>query len=332
MFRFEHPQFIWLLGITLLIVGSVYLRRNLWEKDLARWGSANTMKRLSEKLKDHSSLTWLIVIAIVLLNLAAVNPQWGFKTRTIDRKTADIYILFDISNSMLAEDIAPSRLERAKRFALDLASAFKSDRLGLVVFAGNAYMQSPLTTDWHAIHLYLNSAHPDQAGTQGTVIGKAVRLAANASAAEEVEGEGAMVIITDGEDHDDEAVRSIQDAVAKGWTIYLVGVGTERGSTIPVTINNTRDVKRDETGQPVITAMNRSLMVNLATQGKGKYFDITEGTSIVENLKNELSRLERSHKEKRSFSEHKSYYQWFLIAALVIMLLVVTIRYKYDVV
>src|SRR5687767_5498656 len=200
MFRFEHPEFIWLLLVTFVILGSIYLRRHHWQKDLASWGSISTMKKLTEKLKDNGPLTWMLIIALLLINLAAVNPQWGFKTRTIDKKTADLYILLDISNSMLAEDIAPNRLERAKRFALDLANTFKTERIGLVVFAGNAYMQSPLTTDWHAIQLYLSSAHPDQAGTQGTAIGKAIKLAVNSVEEGESTGHGALIIITDGED------------------------------------------------------------------------------------------------------------------------------------
>lgn len=298
---------------------------------MARWGSPTTVKRLINKLSPKSSLAWLSIAGIFFLNLAIVNPQWGFKTRTIEAKTADIYILLDISNSMLAEDIAPNRLERAKRFSLDLASAFKSDRVGLIVFAGNAYMQSPLTTDWHAIQLYLNSAHPDQAGTQGTEIGKAIRLATN-SRSEEEPAEGALIIITDGEDHDSDAMSAMSNAVEKGWTTYLVGVGTEKGSVIPVSTRGIKDVKRDEAGQPVITKLNKTLMSDLARDGNGKYFDISEGNSIIENLKSELVKLERSHLEKRSFSEHRSYYQWFLMAALIIIMLVPTIRYKHDII
>ena len=332
MFRFEHPEFFWLIIITLAVIGAIYARKFLWPRDLLKWGNPGTARRLTEKLKEKSSLTWLAAVAFLLLNLAAVNPQWGLRTRAVEKKTADIYILLDISNSMLAEDIAPNRLERAKRFALELASAFKSDRIGLVVFAGNAYMQSPLTTDWHAIHLYLNAAHPDQAGTQGTEIGKAIKLAAHSRTEEETSGEGAMIIITDGEDHDSDAPGAIRDAVAAGWATYIVGVGTEQGATIPVMIDQMKDVKRDETGQPVITKLNRSLMMELAQQGNGFYFDINEGSAILESMKTELAKLERSHMEKRSFSEHKSYYQWFLMAALIAIMLIPTIRYKYDVV
>lgn len=332
MFRFEHPEFVWLISVTLVVVGSFIVRKRNWIRDLSDWGSASTIKKIGSRIKDSSPLTWLIVTAFLIINIAALNPQWGTKTRTIDKKTAEVYILFDISNSMLAEDIAPSRLERAKRFALDLAAAFKNDRVGLVVFAGNAYMQSPLTTDWNAIQLYLNSAHPDQAGTQGTVIGKAVGLAVSSRSSEEEKGEGAIIIITDGEDHDEDAVESVKDALEEGWTTYVVGVGTEKGGMIPVVINDQKDFKRDQAGEAVVTAMNTALMTNLAQQGNGKFYNITEGAGIIEDLKTELAKIERTHLDKRSFSEHKSYYQWFLMGAIIIMLTVVTIRYKYDVV
>jgi len=333
MFRFEHPEFFWLIIISMVMIGALFFRKNALQKHLAQWGSLNTVRRLTENLKDNSRLIWLSVIGLLLLNLAAVNPQWGTKTRSIEGKTADLYMLLDISNSMLAEDIAPNRLERAKRLALDISNTFKSDRVGLILFAGNAYMQSPLTTDWHAIQLYLNAANPDQAGTQGTEIGKAIRLAANAEKeADDDTGQGALVIITDGEDHDSDAVTAMKDAATKGWTSYVIGVGTEAGSTIPMQAGRERDVKRDETGQPVVTKLNRALLMDLAQQGNGMYFDIAEGNAIIQNLKNEFAKLERSHMEKRSFSEHKSYYQWFLMAGLIIIMLIPTIRYKNDVI
>ncbi len=148
-------------------------------------------------------VAWTIVC--YLLTIAAANPQWGYRSVAVESKTADMYLVMDISNSMLAEDIAPSRLERARRIALDLSTAFKSDRVGLILFAGNAYIQSPLTTDWHAIQLFLNAAHPDQAGTQGTAIGEALRLILAAKSEGDAAGQGAIIVLTDGEDHDSDA-------------------------------------------------------------------------------------------------------------------------------
>jgi len=331
MFRFEHPEFFWLGIFPVLIIAGFFLTTFLRNKSWSGWGTAGSNEKVMSKLKSKPSFLWVGGLAAILLSIAAVNPQWGFKTESIENKTADIYLCLDISNSMLAEDVAPNRLERARRFALDLVSRFKTDRIGMIVFAGNAYIQSPLTSDWHAIELYLNAAHPSQAGTQGTAIGEAIRLATKSGNKDDQTG-GAIIIITDGEDHDSDAPLAVQESAALGWATYLVGVGTEQGGTIPVMINGNKDVKRDETGQPVVSKLNRELMTQLAGNGNGKYYDLNDVPTIIEDLKSELVKLERSHLEKRSFSEHKSYFQWFLLPALLLVLVLVTVNYKIEVI
>jgi Ca-activated chloride channel family protein len=331
MFRFEHPGFFWLAGLAELLILIFYVRRYLARKDWSRWGTDSSNQKVAAGLDLHPRWMWLGLVATILLTVAAANPQWGFRTVAVENKSADIYLVLDISNSMLAEDIAPSRLERAKRIALDLSSAFKTDRVGLILFAGNAYVQSPLTTDWHAIQLFLNAAHPDQAGTQGTAIGEAVRLVLKPKSGESA-GQGALIILTDGEDHDSDAPAAVADAAEAGWTTYIIGVGTEAGSTIPMMIDGAKDVKRDESGQPVTTALNKKLMVDLAGKGNGKYYDASSGNAIIESLSKELAGLERSQQEKRSFSEHKSYFQWFLLPALVMMIALTMVNYKFDVI
>ena len=332
MFRFEHPEFFWVVIIPLMMIVVFFVRSYLAERNWSQWGSPGSNERIRRKLNIGKYLFWPAALTVVLLCFAAVNPQWGFKTEAVENKTADIYLILDISNSMLAEDIAPNRLERARRFALDISSAFKTDRIGLIVFAGNAYIQSPLTSDWHAIQLYLNASHPDQAGTQGTAIGEAIRLATRSVNEEEKAGEGALIIITDGEDHDSDAPSAIKEAIVHGWTTYIVGVGTEEGGTIPIMIEGNKDVKRDQNGQPVKTKLNRELMMDLAGKGNGKYYDLNDIPTIIADLKTELSRLERSHLEKRSFSEHKSYFQWFLLPALMLILLSKCFNFKNDVI
>jgi Ca-activated chloride channel family protein len=332
MFRFEHPDLFWLAALPVLMIAGIFLRLYLTGKNWSKWGSKLSVERILARIKDKPSFLWLPGLAVIFLCIAAVNPQWGYKTETVENKSADIFLILDISNSMLAEDIAPNRLERARRFALDLTSAFKTDRIGLIVFAGNAYMQSPLTSDWHAIELYLNAADPDQAGTQGTAIGEAIRLSSKTRNEEEQAGEGALIIITDGEDHDSDAPSAVQDAITKGWTTYVVGVGTEEGGRIPVMIDGNRDLKRDETGQPVVTKLNRQLMIDLTQKGNGKYYDLTNNQEIIKDLQSELTKLERSHLEKRSFSEHRSYFQWFLLPAVAMLLLSVAVNYKHEVI
>ena len=332
MFRFEHPDLFWAALIPFLLVGLHFVRKYLVLRDWSKWGAEASNQKILSAQPEKPRWLWLGIPAALLLVIAFVNPQWGFKTVAVETKTADIYILMDISNSMLAEDVAPSRLERARRFALDLSTAFRSDKVGLILFAGNAYMQSPLTTDWHAIQLYLGAAGTDQAGTQGTSIGEAVRLALKSRKEGESEGHGALIILTDGEDHDSDAPSAVEAANQAGWVTYIVGIGTEAGASIPMSIDGTKDVKRDETGQPVKTALNRVLMTELAQSGQGKYYDLTEGATIIENLKSELAGLERNQLEKRSFSEHKSYFQWFLLPALLLILILTVVNYKYDVV
>ncbi len=332
MFRFEHPEFLWtaILSVTLLCAG--YLRAYLNGKDWLRWGTASSNSRMANLLHIRPRWRWAGLVASILMVIAVTNPQWGFKTVSVENTTADIYLVLDISNSMLAEDVPPSRLERAKRLLLELSTAFRSDRLGLIFFAGNAYIQSPLTTDWRAIQLFIHAAHPDQAGTQGTAIGEAIRLVLQQQPDAQPQSGGALVLITDGEDHDSDATETIRIAASRGWTTYVIGVGTETGGTIPIAIDGRKDMKRDDSGQPVLTALNRNLMKDLASNGGGRYFDLTSETAIVGELRQALSGMERKRMEKRSFSEHKSYYQWFLLPALVLLVGWAAFNSKHDVI
>lgn len=330
MFRFEHPQFLWLAvlvaGVFMVYWGRLILRG----KDWRQWGSDASNQKAVDQLKLSPQAKWMGLAALILLIVAAANPQWGYRSIAVESKSADIYLVLDISNSMLAEDLPPSRLERAKQIAKDISTTFQTDRVGLILFAGNAYMQSPLTTDWHAIQLFLNAAHPDQAGTQGTAIGEAIRLVLNAQGKEN-SSEGAIIILTDGEDHDSDAPLAVTEAAEEGWMTCIIGVGTEDGATIPTYINGQKTDKRDQQGQPVLTKLNRSLMMELAQGGNGKYFDATLGTALPAAIDETIANLERTQLENRSFTEHRSYFQWFLLPALLLIFISSFINYKFDV-
>ena len=331
MFRFEHPELLWLAVIPVALLLLYVVRLRLSDRDWQKWGSTpSNEKTLAGKSRKPR---WLLAAwsSTLLLVIAAANPQWGFRSVAVEQKSADIYLVLDISNSMLAEDVAPSRLERARRIALDITEKFRSDRIGLILFAGNAYIQSPLTTDWHAIQLFLNAANPEQAGTQGTSIGKAIRLILKPRPGDET-GQGAILVLTDGEDHDDDAPKAVADATEAGWTTYIIGVGTEAGATIPVNIDGQKDVKRDENGKPVKTALNKSLLTELAGNGNGQYYDAVAGNELIQALGTELAGLERNQLEKRSFNEHKSYFQWFLFPAIAVLIGLTIVNYKFDVV
>jgi Ca-activated chloride channel family protein len=332
MFRFEHPEFFWLMIIPVLGILFYYVSNRLSRLSWGAWGSETSNTKAIEQMGSYPRHWWMGLAGIILLCLAAVNPQWGYKKTAVQNKSADLYLALDISNSMLAEDVAPNRLDRAKKMAMDISNEFKTDRVGLILFAGNAYIQSPLTTDWHAIQLYLNAANPDQAGTQGTAIGEAVRLALKSKKDNENPEDGAIIMLTDGEDHDSDAKTAIEEAVKAGWTTYIIGVGTEAGGHIPIMVDGNKDLKRDENGQPVTTRLNEPLMKELADAGHGLYFNLTDNTTILDDLKKELSTLERTQMQKRSFSEHKSYFQWFLISGLLLILGAAGLNFRFDVI
>lgn len=332
MFRFEHPELFWLMAIPVALFFVYLIRIRILRLTWSKWSSESSRIKSYGRRKVRPAFLWMGLLGILLLCVGAVNPQWGYKTEDVENKSADIYIALDISNSMLAEDIAPNRLERARRIALDIANEFKTDRVGLILFAGNAYVQSPLTTDWRAIQLYLNAANPDQAGTQGTEISNAIRHVIQSRKAGETNQQGAIIVITDGEDHDDEAPSAVQNAATLGWTTYVIGIGTENGGTIPVTINGSRELKRDEHGQVVRTKLNEPLMRKLAETGQGRYFSLNDPGDIATEMKKELATLSRTQLEKRSFSEHRSYFQWFVLPGVLLILGCVWVNYKYDVV
>lgn len=331
MFRFEHPMWLWCALVLPLLVGLYLLRSYLTSADVKIFGERALYGNGISSTTMSPRFLWLGLIAGVLLAIAAANPQWGYKTVAVQSKSTDIYLLLDISNSMLAEDIAPNRLERAKKIALDIAEAHKEDRIGLIVFAGHAYIQSPLTTDWNAIRLFLHAAHPDQAGTQGTAIGGAVRLLLEQKSTEG-SGKGAVIILTDGEDHDSDAIEAIGDAASAGWATMIIGVGTTTGASIPIKINGMLDVKRDDQGSPVRTALNTKFMEELAKAGGGRYFEAAKITDLNDAIAEELSGLERTQRALRSFSEYRSYYQFFLLPAIILLSLIVALNFRFEVI
>ena len=267
------------------------------------------------------------MVAFSLLVVAWANPQRGTKRAKVAKKAADIMVALDISNSMLATDLSPSRLERARTFALDLVRELRSERIGTIVFAGNAYLQMPLTTDYTAAALFLRSANPDQAPTQGTALSEAIDLAERtfpqADKAHKV-----LIILSDGEDHDSEAVSRAEEAAENGLLVFTIGVGTPEGGAIPQNYDGIIDFKRDEKGQTVKTQLNEKMLKDLAAAGQGEYFNLANTRGIIEALKNRIAKVEKRELETRAFNEFESYYQWFLLAALVILVAEFMLPYR----
>ena len=283
MFRFEHPEYLWALGLIALPWLATRLRSRLGVADRDRWGM---MGRQDAARASHQPYTRLAgpMVLVALAVLALANPQWGTMARSVQTRSADVYLLMDISTSMLAEDVAPSRLERARQLAGRITDELRTERIGLILFAGNAYVQSPLTTDWEAIRSYLQAADPSQAGTQGTAIGEAVALVTRGAEPGKPTG-GLIVLLTDGEDHDEGAVDAIREAAWAGWMTHVVGLGTDAGGPIPILTSSGREVKRDEAGEPVRTRLNRALLRELATAGGGAFHDLGREREIPGDLR-----------------------------------------------
>lgn len=331
MFQFEHLEFRWALAALPLLLTVFFLFLSWRKKAMARLGEARLVGALMPDFSKykHSIKFGLLLLALAFLVVGWMNPQWGTKQEKAKRKSVDVIIALDISTSMLAEDIPPSRLERAKRFAEDLAERIKSENIGIVLFAGSAYLQTPITDDIAAAKVVFRSANPDQAGTQGTVIGEAIDRARR-SFRQEDESHKALIVITDGEDHDVNAIEQAQGARDDGIFIFTIGVGTPEGSFIPVTIGGRSDYKRDRNGEPVRSRLNEEALAEIAKAGDGDYFNIANGEAVIDALQKRIDQMEKRELEVRSFTSYNSYFQYFLGVAALLLLIEFLISYRKE--
>jgi len=323
MFRFEHPQFLNLLwAIPALLV--LLLAYGWWRSQaLARVAAPEAAARLLPgwSARRFWGKNTLILLALAFLALAWANPQRGAKQQTSVQKSADVFIALDISQSMLAEDVAPSRLELAKVFVRKLIRALEGERIGLIFFAGDAFLQMPLSTDYAAADMFVSAAMPDLISAQGTAIPRAIDLATQHFDPDPASGR-ALVLITDGEDHSNEAVNRAARAYSDGIVTFAVGAGTPTGGPIPTKYSGEGgQYKRDESGDIVRTRMDEVLLQKLAAAGGGAAYRITQGDAAVQAIRREVGRLEKRALEVRSFSEFESYYQWFLLPAFLLLAL-----------
>lgn len=331
MFRFEHPTHLYALGLIPVLIIFFYFAQRTRRRALSRFGQEHLVKQLMpevSKLK-HTLKFILLVLVFTLLIIAWANPQLGTKKEKVKKKASDIMVALDISNSMLSDDIKPNRLERARAFTLDLIRELRGERLGSIVFAGNAYLQMPLTTDYAAAAMFVKSANPDQAPTQGTAISEAIDIAEMAFS-KEAKNHKVLIVISDGEDHEIDAVAHAKEAHENGLLIFTIGVGTTEGGFIPMRFGSTEDYKRDENGQPVRTAINETMMKDVAKAGGGDYFNIANTNGIIEALKSRIEKVEKRELEVRSYSEYESYFQWFLFPAIIILVIEFMIPYRKD--
>ncbi len=327
MLDFENDRWLYLLfglvPLALLYLLAAWRRR----KDLARFGDPVLMASL---MPGHSSSRRLIrailqIGAIAALILGLANLRMGARKELVQRQGADIMLAIDLSRSMLAEDLRPNRMDRAKFFMGQLLRELQNDKVGLVVFAGNAYLQMPLTVDSRAALMYLNILDTDVIPRQGTAIAEAINLSIDAFEQGQGPATGkknrALVIISDGEDNEGDAMSSAKKAADMGITVFTVGVGTPKGAPIPVKTRGTVDFKRDNENNIVLSKLNETMLKDIALAGQGEYYHVSGGTQAIRDIASALDRLDKEIGESYEYTDYRKHFQVFLAIAFVLLLL-----------
>lgn len=331
MFRFEQPFFLYLIILVPLVLGLFFLLLQWKKARLNKFGDFDVIQRLMPdwSVKREWIKTSLFSFSLLFFLIALANPQWGTRKQKVKAKSADIVIALDISQSMLATDISPNRMEKAKRFSSQLIKNLKGERLGLIFFAGSAYLQMPLTGDYAATELFIKSANPKQAGTQGTVITDAINLT-NSIFSSDSPYQKALVLITDGENHESEAIEAAREAAKNGTFIFCIGVGSQEGAPVPFKENGKDYFKKDKSGFPIKSKLNVALLQDIAEAANGKFYLLDDGFSLTKKIVNDLSKIEKQEVEQRSFTDYNSYFQYLLGIALLLIILESFISNKKD--
>lgn len=328
VFRFGNPEYLYLLFLLPIIIFLFIFWRINRKKKLKKIGDSNLINQLildESKYKPYIKLI-LNLLLITSLIIALANPQIGSKIEKVQRSGIEIMFALDVSNSMLAEDYQPNRLERAKQILNKFVDQLISDKVGLVVFAGDAFLQMPLTTDYSAAKLMISTSSTDLIGTQGTAIGKAIDIC-RASFSKDKTIHKVIVLITDGENHEDDALGSAKAAADEGIRIFTIGVGNPSGAPIPIR-PGTNDFLRDSKGEVVITKMSPELLSSIASAGNGKFVSGNERYSELEKILKDISGIEKKAYEDMIYTEYDDKYYIFLWIAFALLIFDILIYEK----
>ena len=320
MFRFEDPIYLWLLVLIPILALIRFISYRNQKKRLRKFGEPALLKELMPDVSRFrpSVKFWILQGALALLVLMLARPQMGTKISQEKRVGIETIICMDISNSMLAEDIVPSRLDRSKMMIENLVDHFTNDKIGLIVFAGDAFVQLPITSDYVSAKMFLSSIDPSMIATQGTDIGRAIDMATHSFTPEEGIGR-AIIVITDGENHEGGAVEAASAAKDAGMRVYVLGVGSSKGSPIP--IPGTDDYMKDNTGNTVMSALNEQMCKELAQAGGGAYIHVENNSAAQDQLDNELDKLSKKETTATLYSEFDEQFQAFGLLALLLLVL-----------
>jgi Ca-activated chloride channel family protein len=321
-FRFAHPEYFYLLLVIPVFFVLFIISRISRSRSLRLFGDHALIEQLMPSVSASRPvikfLLWMVALAFIITALA--QPQFGSKLLTSKRKGVELIIALDVSNSMMAEDIKPNRLERAKRAIAKLTERLKDDKLGLIVFAGQAYVQLPITTDYVSAKLFLDAINTSIVPVQGTAIGAAIQMAAK-SFTPNFAGSKAVIVITDGENHEDDAVGASKEALEKKIIIHTIGMGLPQGAPIPVGAEGSSDFLKDKSNNIVVTKLDEPMLTQIATAGGGTYIRANNAEVGLNNLFNEIEKMEKSEMDLREYSEYNDQFPLFLSLAFALILL-----------
>lgn len=322
MFRFGEPIYLYLLLIVPFLVVFYLYTNYRRRKRLRQYGDPELMTHLMPNVSKYRPDVkfWLVTAALVMVIFMLARPQFGSKMETVKRQGVETVVALDISNSMLAQDVTPSRLEKSKKLVSRLVETFNNDKVAMIVFAGEAFTQLPITSDYISAKMFLETISPSLITTQGTDIRGAIGLAMKSFTPNEGVGR-AIVLITDGENHEGGAVEAAQQAAEKGVRVFVLGVGSPEGSPIPV--EGTNDFRRDKDGNVVVTKLNEQMCQEIAKAGNGMYVRVDNTNNAERALNAEINKLAKADVETQVYTEFDE--QFDVLAWLALVLLAVDV-------
>lgn len=324
MFELDQEKYftLFLALVPVLILFIIYIQ---WRKKaIQNFAEGRLWDKLAIDISRRKKFVhfWLFIIVAAFSIIALVNPKIGSKLKTVTREGVDIVFVMDVSKSMLAEDVKPSRLEQSKHLVSKMLNEFVSDRVGIVVYAGKAYPQLPLTTDYSAAKMFLKNVNTDIVPSFGTDVGAAVNLALDYFDSTNEKNNQCIILLSDGEDHENTSMPWAKDAKEKGVLIHTIAVGKEEGIGIPMKKNGTSTVfKKDKEGQVVITKMNPRFLRDIALTTEGSFLDGNKTRPTIDAIKDALISMEKGESETELFEDYEDQFQWFLIGAILVLII-----------
>lgn len=323
MFRFEEPTYLYLLAELPALALVRWLLERQQRKRLKQFGDLALLKQMAPEVSRWrpTAKFWMLQAALAMIIIMMARPQMGIRISNDKRTGIETIIAMDISNSMLAQDVEPSRLDRTKMMVENLVDNFTDDKIGLIVFAGDAFVQLPITSDYVSAKMFLSDIDPSLIATQGTDIATAINMAAGSFTQQQGVGK-AIIVVTDGEDHEGGAMEAAKDAKKKGMRVYVLGVGSDKGAPIPL---GNGDYMKDNTGNTVMTKLNEEMCKQIAEAGGGAYIHVDNNSNAQQQLDNELAKLSKKEMQSTVYSEYDEQFQAFGCIAILLLILEICI-------